>query len=265
YAALISDLHVGSKMFMQSEFKRFILWLKGRFGGESARRIAGHVKYVIIAGDLVDGVGIYPQQIDELYIKDIYKQYQAVAELLQEIPEYIEVIIIPGNHDATRRALPQPAIERRYAEPMYEARRIHSLGDPSVVSLHGTNLLLYHGRSLDDVISLAPNMSFQEPEKAMTFLLRCRHLAPAYGMRTPIASGRKDHLVIESIPDVFHAGHVHMMKYSTYRGVLVVNSGAWQGQTEYQREMGHVPNPCIAPILNLQTLQVTTIDFRTSF
>ena len=265
YTALISDLHVGSRMFMESEFQRFILWLKGKFGGEDARRIAGHVKYVIIAGDLVDGVGVYPQQIGELYIKDIYKQYEAVAELLQQIPEYIEVIIIPGNHDATRRALPQPAIQRRYAEPMYEARKIHSLGDPSVVSLHGTNILLYHGRSLDDVTSLVPNMNFQQPEKAMTFLLQCRHLAPSYGARTPIASEREDHLVIENVPDVFQAGHVHMMSYSTYRGVLVVNSGAWQAQTEYQKEMGHIPNPCIVPIVNLQTLDVVPIDFRTSF
>jgi len=265
YAALISDLHIGSKMFMEKEFQRFILWLKGKIGNGNARRMAGHVKYVIIAGDIVDGVGIYPQQIEELYIKDIYKQYEAAARMLQEIPDYIEVIIIPGNHDATRRALPQPAIQRKYAEPLYETRKIHSLGDPSTISLHGVNILLYHGRSLDDVISLVPNMSFQEPEKAMTFLLRCRHLAPTYGMRTPIASEKRDHLVIEHVPDVFHAGHVHIMSYGNYRGVLVVNSGAWQGQTEYQREMGHIPNPGIVPIVNLQTLEVMPIDFRTPF
>ena len=263
YAALISDLHVGSKMFMQSEFERFIRWLKGEFGGEGAKRVASHVKYLIIAGDVVDGVGIYPQQMDELYIKDLYKQYEAAAELLQDVPDYIEIIVIPGNHDASRRALPQPAIERAYAEPMYEGRKIYSLGDPLTICLHGVNILLYHGRSLDDVISLVPNMSFQEPERAMTFLLRCRHLAPTYGARTTIAPEKKDHMIIEDPPDVLHAGHVHMMGYSTYRGVLAVNSGAWQDQTEYQREMGHTPNPCIAPVVNLETLEVMPLDFRT--
>lgn len=263
YAALISDLHVGSKMFMKKEFKRFITWLRGEFGNENLRDLAGRVKYLIIAGDIVDGVGIYPNQLNELEIKDLNKQYQLAAEILREIPEYIEIIIIPGNHDASRRALPQPAISEKYAEPLYEDKRIHLLGDPSIISLHGVTILISHGRSLDDVISMVPNMSFQNPDEAMKILLQCRHLAPIYGSRTLIAPEKVDYLVIEHVPDIFHAGHVHMMKYSSYRGILIVNSGAWQEQTEYQREMGHIPNPGIAPIVNLQTLQVTPINFVT--
>jgi len=260
-AALISDLHVGSKMFMEKDLQRFIRWLKGEVGDERTRTVAGRVKYVLIAGDVVDGVGIYPQQIDELSIKDLYKQYEASARILENIPDYIEVVVIPGNHDGARRALPQPAIDRKYAESLYEARRIQSVGDPSVISLHGVNVLLYHGRSLDDVISSVPDMSFQRPSKAMKLLLQCRHLAPAYGQRTPIAPERRDHLVVENAPDIFHAGHVHVMEYGTYRGCVIANSGAWQGQTEYQREMGHIPNPGIVPIVNLQALEIFPIDF----
>jgi len=261
YAALISDLHVGSKMFMGDFFENFVLWLKGKIGDNRLREIASHVKYIIIAGDVVDGVGIYPQQFEELEIKDLYKQYQAAAELIEQFPDYVEVVIIPGNHDATRRALPQPAISKAYAEPLYELERVHLLGDPSTLSLHGVNIFLSHGRSLDDVISTVPRMSFQAPEEAMRFLLQCRHLAPAYGLRTLIAPDKIDQLVIERVPDIFHAGHVHVMKYCNYRGILVVNSGAWQKQTEYQREMGHVPNPGIVPIVNLQNLQVTPVNF----
>lgn len=261
YAALLSDLHVGSKMFMEKAFKRFIMWLKGEVGNNRLREIAGHIKYLVIAGDIVDGVGIYPQQYDELEIKDLYKQYEVAANLLGSVPEYIEIIIIPGNHDATRRALPQPAIPRSYAGPLYELGRVHMLGDPSVIGLHGVTFLLTHGRSLDDIIAAVPNMSFQSPDEAMKVLLQCRHLAPTYGMRTMIAPEKVDHLVIEHVPDVFHAGHVHLMKYSSYRGVLVVNSGAFQEQTEYQREMGHIPNPGIIPVVNLQTLEVMSIDF----
>ncbi|MCX8171380.1 MAG: metallophosphoesterase, partial [Candidatus Bathyarchaeota archaeon] len=113
-AVLLSDLHVGSKMFMEKEFKHFIRWLRGEVGGENLRGLAGRVKYLIIAGDIIDGVGIYPQQYDELEIKDIYKQYERAARELEDIPDHIEIIIIPGNHDATRRALPQPAIPREY-------------------------------------------------------------------------------------------------------------------------------------------------------
>lgn len=263
-AVLLSDLHVGSKMFMEREFRYFIRWLRGDVGGSNLRELASRVKYLLIAGDIVDGIGIYPQQFEELEIRDIYKQYEYVAKILEEVPDYIEIVIIPGNHDATRRALPQPAITREYAESLYELGRIHFLGDPSVISLHGVSILLSHGRSLDDVISATPRMSFQAPDEAMKLLLQCRHLAPIYGMRTLIASEKVDHLVIEHIPDIFHAGHVHMMKYSMYRGILVVNSGAWQRQTEYQREMGHIPNPGIIPVVNLQTLDIFPVDFTSA-
>jgi len=261
YAALISDLHVGSREFMREGFNRFLLWLNGKFGDTHWREIASYVKYVVIAGDLVDGVGIYPTQVKDLVIHDIHRQYSAVSKFLEQIPDYIELIITPGNHDASRKALPQPAIPKDYAEPIYEARAVHSLGNPCSISLHGVELLLYHGRSLDDVIANSPNTSFKAPEKAMKLLLQSRHLAPIYGQRTPIAPGKRDFLVIERVPDIFHAGHVHVQAHDRYRGVLIVNSGAWQRKTDYQGKMGLEPTPGIIPVVNLQTLQVTTLSF----
>jgi len=263
YAALTSDLHVGSRKFMQEELNRFLLWLNGKLGNPRLREVASHVKYVVIAGDLVDGIGIYPGQARELAIKDIHRQYSVVSRYLEHIPDYIELIVIPGNHDASRKALPQPAIPKDYAEPVYEARKIHSLGNPCTVSLHDVELLLYHGRSIDDVVAVVPGMNHSTPDKAMRLLLQCRHLAPIYGQRTPIAPEKRDFMVIERVPDIFHAGHVHVLKCDTYRGTQIVNSGAWQEQTEYMKKMGFVPVPGIVPIVNLQTLQVNTVNFTT--
>lgn len=261
YAALISDLHIGSKMFMREEFTRFVQWLNGKLGSPHFREIASHVKYVVIAGDLIDGIGIYPGQARELAIKDVRRQYNFASKFLEKIPDYIELIVIPGNHDASRKALPQPALPKDYAESIYEARPVLSLGNPSIVSLHNVEVLLYHGRSLDDVVAVVPGMSYNTPEKAMRLLLQCRHLAPVYGQRTPIAPEKRDFLVIERIPDIFHAGHVHVLKHDVYRGTLIVNSGAWQKQTAYMKRLGIIPVPGIVPIVNLQTLQVTTISF----
>jgi DNA polymerase II small subunit len=261
YAALISDLHVGSKKFMEKEFNRFLSWLKGERGNQKLRNIASHIKYLVIAGDIVDGIGIYPGQLEGLAITDIYEQYREAAKFLEQVPEYIEVIIIPGNHDASRKALPQPAIPKEYAEPLYEARKIHSLGNPSTISLHEVEVLLFHGRSLDDIAAVAPNVSFDTPDKSMKLLLQGRHLAPIYGERTPIAPEKRDFMVIDRIPDIFHAGHVHVLKCNRYRGTLIVNSGAWQKQTDFQQKMGLVPTPGIVPIVNLQTSMISTIDF----
>jgi DNA polymerase II small subunit len=261
HAVLMSDLHVGSKEFMKKEFNRFVFWLKGKLGNEKLRDLAGHIKYLVIAGDLVDGVGIYPGQMEGLAITDIYEQYREAAKLIEQIPEYIEVIVIPGNHDASRKALPQPALPKNYAESLYEARKVHSLGNPSTFSLHEVEILLFHGRSLDDIAAVAPNVSFNTPDKSMKLLLQSRHLAPIYGKRTPIAPENRDFMVIEKIPEIFHAGHVHVLKCNNYRGTCIVNSGAWQRQTEFQKKMGLIPTPGIAPIINLQTLKITTIDF----
>lgn len=262
YAVLTSDLHIGSKLFMRTEFSRFLLWLNGKLGDDRWRELAGHVKYVVVAGDLVDGIGIYPKQTKELAIRDIHRQYAAVARYLEQIPDYIELVVIPGNHDASRKALPQPALPKSYAEPVYEARQVISLGNPCTLSLHGVELLTYHGRSLDDVVANTPNARFDAPEKAMKLLLQGRHLAPIYGQRTPIAPGKRDCLVIERVPDIFHAGHVHVEGHDRYRGVLVVNSGAWQGQTEYMNKLGLKPTPGVVPVVNLQTLEVTTLSFN---
>jgi len=261
YAALMSDIHVGSKKFMEKEFNRFLLWLKGEKGNKKLREIASHTKYLVIAGDIVDGIGIYPGQLDGLEITDIYEQYCEAAKLLEQIPEHIEVIIIPGNHDASRKALPQPAIPKEYAEPLYEARKIYSLGNPSTVGLHGVELLVFHGRSLDDIASVAPNVNFDTPDKSMKLLLKGRHLAPIYGERTAIAPEKRDFMVIERPPDIFHAGHVHILKCDRYKGTLIVNSGAWQEQTDFQQKMGLVPTPGIMPVVNLQTSIISTINF----
>ena len=264
YAALLSDIHVGSQFFLREAFTKLVLWLNGKVGTPNQRDIASRVKYVIIAGDLVDGVGIYPGQERELEIPDVYAQYKLAAQYIEQIPDYIEVIFIPGNHDATRQALPQNPVPKEFAEPVYAARDIKALGNPTRLQLHKVRFLIYHGRSLDDVVATVPGMTYQTPDKAMEHLLRCRHLAPEYGQRTPIAPEQEDRLVIREVPDVFHCGHVHVEKHKEYRGTMIVNSGAWQNQTEYQRKLGLAPTPGRLPTLNLQTLQVGVIDFASA-
>jgi DNA polymerase II small subunit len=261
YAVLTSDMHVGSTKFQEHLFNKFISWLNGRYGNGQMQEIANHVKYVLIAGDIVDGIGVYPNQARELAIKDIYGQYRLAAKFIKQIPDHIEVIIIPGNHDAPRKALPQPPISNAFLETLQDASNVHSLGNPCLISLHNVEVLMYHGRSLDDIISTVPGINYTQPEKAMTLLLQCRHLAPVYGGKTPLAPENRDCLVIERVPDIFHAGHIHTVGHTNYRGVTVVNSGCWQEQTEYMRRQGFTPTPGLVPVVNLQTLDVRIVSF----
>ncbi len=259
-AVMISDLHIGSEQFLENLFYRFVRWLRGEEGGESKRELASRVKYVIIAGDVVDGIGVYPEQQSELLIHDIYKQYGAAAELLSQIPEHIEVIIIPGNHDAARPSEPQPAIPEDIAAPLYE-RGFHMLGNPSLISLDGVYFLLYHGRSFDDLIPAVPGLSRLHPTKPMIELLKRRHLAPIYGGRTAIAPEPEDLMVIDEIPDVFHCGHVHRFGAETYRNITVVNSATFQAKTQYMQKMGIDPTPGYVPVFDLQTHELVVMNF----
>jgi DNA polymerase II small subunit len=261
WAVLLSDLHAGSKKFLSKELSRVFDWLNLEIGAANQRAIAERTKYVVICGDIVDGIGIYPRQEHELAITDLYEQYKEAARYVGRIPEYIEAVVIPGNHDPVRQALPQPPIPKDFGEPLYGSRKFISLGNPAEVAFHGVRFLLHHGRSLDDVISSAPNMDFTQPEKAMRLQLQCRHLASEYGNRTSIAPEKIDHLVIENVPDVFQSGHIHVVKHENYRGTQIINSGAWQAQTDYQRRVGLVPTPGILTAINLQTLQVRLINF----
>ena len=262
FAVFISDLHVGSIHFLEDLFNDFIKWLNGRFGSEFHKEVASGVRYLVIAGDIVDGIGVYPNQINELEIRDLYEQYEAAARLLSKIPRHIEIIIIPGNHDAVAKALPQPPIPEEYAKELYMDERIHILSNPSYISLEGVEVLICHGKALDDVLSSKPGLDFQHPAKGMELLLRCRHLAPIYGATTPIAPEREDRLVIERVPDILHMGHVHIHQIRRYRGVTLIASGSWQSQTSYQRRLDIKPTPGIATIVDLSSLQTYTMDFK---
>jgi DNA polymerase II small subunit len=261
YAVLTSDIHIGSNKFNKEALKRFIQWLRGQYGSKEMREIASHVKYCLIAGDLVDGVGVFPGQLKELNVHDVHSQYKYVSKILSRIPEHIEIVVSPGNHDAPRKALPQPAISEDYLPTLQGSRRIYSLGNPCTVGLHGVEVLMYHGRSLDDIIGSVPDTDHAHPERAMRLLMQGRHLAPIYGGKTTLSPESRDFCVVDRVPDIFHGGHIHVLGMCNYRGVLIVNSGGWQEQTEYMAKLGLMPTPGKVPVVNLQTMEPVVLDF----
>lgn len=253
YALLISDLHVGSKYFMESEFLNLLEWLSSPSSSGDYELIS-KIKFICIGGDLIDGIGIFPDQDKELLETSSSQQMAHAIKLLARIPKRIKVFVIPGNHDPGRRALPQPSLP-------IDLTNFESVGNPSLVQMNGVKVLMYHGQGLDDLIANTPGLSYSKPADAMRVMLKARHLSPTYGGRTPIAPELEDMMVITEVPDIFHSGHVHVVGVQNYRGTLIVNSGAWQAQTRFQQSMGIVPTPGIAILVNLATLQ----PFQKSF
>jgi len=249
--AFLSDLHLGSNTFLHAQWDKLVKWFH-------EDPLAKTVKYLILSGDVVDGVGIYPGQQGHLQIVDLYKQYEGVAKLIEQLPDWLETMILPGNHDAVRPAEPQPALDPRVQEYFNSTT---FAGNPCEFSLHGVRVLSYHGVSILDFVSGMRNVTFSQPEVAMQEMLERRHLAPTWRGKTPLSPEPEDHMVIGTIPDIFVTGHVHGHYCGEHKGITLVHSSTWQDQTNYQRMLGFQPKPCILTVINLHTHESASIPF----
>ena len=204
----ISDTHFGSKDWMEKVWKNFVNYLNCRVGSDNQVAQAGKIKYLTIAGDLVDGIGVYPNQEYRLKITDIYEQYKEVAKWFAEIPEYIQIIVSPGDHDSVRKAIPCPSIPKEMSQPLLDIGTI-IMGCPATVALHGIKTTIFHGTSLIDMNMSIPGLKNEDPVATMRELIRARHLAPSYGKKVEIAPTENDWLTLDPLPDILHTGHLH--------------------------------------------------------
>ncbi|MBC5792907.1 MAG: metallophosphoesterase [Nanohaloarchaea archaeon] len=250
-AAYISDLHMGSKDTTHDKLDKFAEWL----GSKDARKVG----YLVITGDLVEGVGVYPGQEDELEVTDIYNQYELFENWVEKIPERVQIIASPGNHDITRLEEPQPKLPKKVFPTIKDFNNFHRVQNPQMVRLHGIKSkgiknLMYHGHSFDphvDQIQDLREKAYEEPQHVMIDLLKRRHLAPTYGSNQ-MSPEKEDYLVIEEQPDVFVSGHFHSHCNESYKGVNVINSSSFQGQTDFQKRVGHEPDPGKVTLVNFK-------------
>ena len=71
------------------------------------------------------------------------------ARKLDELPDHITPILLPGNHDAVRPAEPQPMLEPGVQQKFNST--IH-VGNPARINLSGIDVLSYHGKGIDDIV-----------------------------------------------------------------------------------------------------------------
>ena len=271
YVVFFGDLHIGSKEFLHKEFYRLLLWLNGKLGTLQQREIARKVRYIIIPGDIVEGVGIYPGQEDDLDLKSVRDQYSFAAKLFKKIPSYIKIIISPGNHDVGRIAEPQLPIDREYADDLWNLDNVIMVSNPALVSLDktedfsGITVLVYHGYSLIYYSDAIPSIRSRGGQKVcddiMVYLLKRRHLAPTHGSTLYIPDPNEDALVIDEIPDIFLSGHIHRAQTKNYRNVTCINSSSWTAITEDQEKRGLEPQPARAFAISLKTREVKLMNF----
>lgn len=250
--AFTGDIHIGSTEFMEKEWLRFIDWIRYDKSAED-------IRYLIVAGDLIDGIGVYPNQEDELVIKDVFEQYRALANMFKDIPQRVKIICIPGNHDVVRNPEPQPALPEEIQELF--SNNVVFLGNPSLFKIEDVNILMYHGGSINDLSDMLTQVDTDLPITAMKEMLKRRHLVPVYGKKTPLAPEEEDMLVIKDLPDIFVTGHMHQTQIDSYHNMVLINSSSWQGQTEYQEMRDIQPDPGKVIVFEPRTRRATIQNF----
>jgi len=251
--AFLGDIHVGSKAFLKDEWDDFTSWI-------NSAEEAENIRYLVVPGDLIDGIGIFPNQEEELDIIDINDQYREAAKLFKAIRDDLTIITIPGNHDVVRNAEPQPRLPEDVREMFPE--NVLFFGNPSLIDLEGVKILMYHGNSINDLSDMLPQVTQEDPITAQREMLKRRHLVPVYGKKTSIAPEEKDYLAIEEVPDIFVTGHIHRTAIDDYHGTIMINASSWQRQTEYQKMRDIQPDPAKVIVLDPKTNQVSIREFN---
>lgn len=264
--AFSSDLHVGSKMFLEKNFLNFIKWINGEVGNNEERIVAKKIKYLFLVGDNIDGVGVFPEQEGLLAIPGILQQYQKLEEYLRMIRGDVKIIICPGQHDAVWVGEPQRPLDKEWAPGLLKMENVFLVSNPCLVGIEGKfNVLMYHGASLHEVVGQIPeiriNYGHNNPTVIVKELLKNRHLAPTHGESDYVPTEKKDCLVIDPVPDVIVTADLHRPEVSEYNNIILISSSCWQNTTPFEEKVGNNPDPCKVPILNLKTREIKIMDF----
>ncbi len=271
YCLFVSDMHVGSSLFLEKNFERFIDWINGKDADEFQKEKLSKIKYMFAVGDNVDGVGVYPGQEALLKIKDIKAQYKKLAEYMDRIPKHISIIMCPGQHDASRVPEPQPSIDEEYAEELTKIPNLYLLSNPAMVEIDATDrkkglkVLMYHGASMhgwiEEIEELRQGKAHMNPPKVVKYMLKHRHLSPMHSSNVYIPSDKEDCLTIKEIPDVVVTGDLHRTDLDVYNNILIISCSCWQSITPFEEKVGNQPDPCKIPMLNLKTREIKLLDF----
>jgi len=273
YALFISDIHIGSKLFLKEKFERFISWINGiEIDDPLMAEKIKKIKYILIAGDNVDGVGVYPGQEHFLEVKDIKEQYHFLAEAFKRFPSHVKIIMCPGQHDGVRVPEPQPALDAEFAEELTKMNNVFLISNPSLVEIgssgqkKGLKILFYHGASMirnwmDEIEELRLSRAHLNPTKISKYMLRHRHLSPTHSSNVYIPAEKEDLLALKEVPDILFTGDLHKADIDLYNNVLLVSGSCWQSATPFEEKVGNHPDPCKVPMLNLKTREIKILDF----
>jgi DNA polymerase II small subunit len=249
--ATTSDIRYGNENFSEEKFMKFIDFLNGHF--EDHKEIAKKIKYLIICGDLIEGVSFeskYSGLVDE-----IEEEYTAIAKILDKIRKDIEIIIIPGERDVIIPSIPLSELSKEIAQPLYEIKNIKILTDPNLIHLGNRKILLTHGFYFENIARKYMLQTFNGErtiELTIKHIFKRRNLVPNLRINGLLPIGY-DPFIITEKPDLFIFGHFDIPTSFIYKQCLVVSNSSW---VKYNKE-----EDIVVYLINMKDLKVSTLHF----
>ncbi len=191
---VVSDTHLGSVFSAEYELNDFYDVMAGR-----------GIRYVLHAGDLAEGIGVYPGQHNELVANGLKEQ---VKYVVRNYPKRkgVKTCFVTGNHE--EKTLKNTG--RDIAREIGEKRR-----DIILIGRCEAKILL------DDEVKVL--LVHDKKDRVMSQLLT--------GL---IRKGRS---ALQKKYDVIIAGHKHTM-YAVKNSIYALRPGCFQRQNEYLRSLG---------------------------
>lgn len=195
-----SDKHLGSRYQQITALNKFY--------DECYKR---NVTYVMDAGDMLDGFGVYPGQLNEIWLISPDEQEDYAVEHHPKRPG-IKTVCIMGNH-------PESFIKNNAGNVLH--RVIRRRDD-----------MMYVGRHAGRINIGGLEIALHHPTGGRAY-------AKSYKLQKYI-----DALNPEKLPDFVFQGHYHDAGWFPERRVHAYSAGAFQGQTPYGEAKGF-PDPMI--------------------
>lgn len=255
----ISDIHFGSKKFVNNLFSRLIAFLNDEVQIDDKFLSSEKIDTLVIAGDLVDGIKLSRNDVQNDKKNSLENLYQNLSELLRKIPSSINIIVLPGEKDASQMVVPQPPIDKKVGESLYSLPNVQNHGNPLRMTINGMKFLIFHGQGYEQIFQDRLKLEVNEMIDGMTVLLEYRHLFPEYGPFIPIAPYSNDFLVIDAIPDIIITGHLHKSNYRMYKGIRIVNCGTFLRDEEDKEDLSSLG---VFPIIETGTGEIKMLDLK---
>lgn len=195
--AVASDIHLASKFHLTRSFH------------ESLDRLEGNgIRHVYVAGDILDGVGVYRGHLENLLAVSLEDQTDIAAEAFSQHPN-LHFWVIAGNHDYS-------FTKKNGAKPLavLEAKvdNITNLGDfRADIIHHGIHTRLLHGGS---------GRAYAKSYPSQTYL------------REYFSGLQREEM--KSIPHLLVLGHYHTLYNGFDHGMHILQPGSFQdGNNEF--------------------------------